>query len=96
MLNVKPIAPARLRKQIERFAELKAAARAIEDELDELKEIFTDLGDGTYEGKVHKVIVTTSEVARLDNKLVKSVLTPAEIVACTVTSVQVRIVDKPL
>jgi len=82
---------ARIRKQVERAAYLQHHINKASAELDALKAVFKGLGDGIYHGTGHKVVVTSGPVTRLDNRLVKGILTPGEIVACSTTTISTRV-----
>ena len=74
----------RQRNLIDRAVALKAIIDGAKDELDEITDLFKDLGDGDYEGREgHKIQVRTSERQSLDSATVKGFLTPAQLIAAT-------------
>ncbi len=90
------LSQARIRRAIERAAYLQHHINRSLAELDGIKASFKAQGDGEYLGTGHRLTVTTSVVTRLDTSLVKSVLTPAQIVACTATSEVTRVLLKEI
>jgi len=74
----------RQRNLIDHAVALKAMIEGAKDELDEIVDLFKDLGDGDYLGREgHKIQVRTSERQSLDSATVKGFLTPAQIAAAT-------------
>ena len=62
---------------------------------DEIKLTLKESGYDEIQGDVYKAVVSTKLIARLDTKLVRNFLTPAEVDACTreSTSVSVSLYD---
>jgi len=74
------------KKLIDRAAELQALIAPLEAELDAIKTACKAEGDGTFDGNQYELIVATSPTVSLDSKLVKGILTPAQISECSRTS----------
>lgn len=53
-------------------------------------------GDGIYCGFKTEITVATSSTSTLDQKLVKGILTPAQIAECTKTGTRTRVVIREL
>lgn len=71
------------KKLIDRAAELEALIAPLAAELDAIKTACKANGPGTYDGNRFALEVATSTTATLDTKLVKGLLTPAQIASCT-------------
>lgn len=71
------------KKLIDRALELQALIAPLEAELDAIKAAARDAGDGTYTGAVAEISVSTGTSTSLVTALVKGVLTPAQIAACS-------------
>lgn len=88
--NVTSLSTLRQRNLIERAVELKTLIEGATDELDEIKAVFKDLGDGDYIGRDgHKIQVRTSERKSLDTAVVKGFLAPAQVIAATRSTITV-------
>lgn len=70
------------RRAIERAAWLTSKIRELDSELGDIKAAFKALGDGTYVGKDHKIVVSTTDRTSLDQSEVKARLSPADYVQC--------------
>jgi hypothetical protein len=78
------ISTLRQRNLIERAAELKAIIDGAKDEFDSILDEFKAQGDGDYVGRDGRSVqVRTSVAATLDSKIVKGMLTPAQIIEAT-------------
>ena len=74
-------------KAVDQAGLLKAKIAGLEAELNEILTALKLEGDGEYVGKKFKVVVSTYEKAGLDSKVVKGLLTPAQLVEATKVSV---------
>lgn len=92
--SVSNISRAKIRRDVERAAELQALIAPLVAELDLIKDSFKALGDGTYLGREHKVLVTTSPRTSLDSTEVKARLSPADYVQCVVVRDVTRVLIK--
>lgn len=93
-LNVTPLSRAKIRRDVERAAELQALIAPLVAELDLIKDSFKAIGDGVYLGREHKVLVTTGPRTSLDSTKVKARLSPADYVQCVVVCDVTRVVIK--
>lgn len=75
-----------IRKTIDQYASIALQIRELQDQLESLRPSILALGEGPHAGKEHEVNVIHQIRASLSTTLAKSVLTPAEIAACTVVS----------
>ena len=89
-----PITRARVRRDVERAAELARLIKPLADELDAIKAAFKALGDGEYKGADHKIVVVTSPRTGLDMAEVKARLAPADYVECVTVSDVTRVLIK--
>lgn len=92
--NIVTLSKGKQIRLVDELGALKAQIAALEDAYAQKISVFKDFGDGEYVGNVYKVVVNTAERAALDAKIVKGLLTPAQIVEATkvnvVTSAIVR------
>lgn len=95
-LAITNLSQARTRRLIERAAYLQHHINRSQEELDTIKDQFKAFGDGQYDGSAHRITVTTSTTTRLDAKLVRGCLTPAEIIDCSVSSDSTRVLIKEI
>lgn len=89
-----PISRARVRRDVERAAELAALIKPLANELDAIKASFKALGDGEYNGASHKIVVVTNPRTSLDMAEVKARLEPADYVECVVVNDVTRVLIK--
>jgi hypothetical protein len=96
--TVADLSAARVRKLVERAAELESLMAPLKAELDEIKDFFREQPLDTYQGKTHKIVVSLVSSTRLDLDAVKGRLSPADYVDCTyiqaTTRVQVKLLGK--
>jgi len=82
----------------DRYAEIKAEADAWAKKLDEVKAEIKATGVEEIVGTDFTVTIGLSERSTLDNKKVKELLTPAQITACSstslVTTIRVKLSSK--
>ena len=82
------------RKLIDRLAALEAAAAPLAAEIAEIKATLKEAGEGTYAGFQYEAEVSVATTLTLDQKLVKGLLTPVQLQACsragTRTNIKVR------
>ena len=90
------LSQAQARRAIERAAYLQHHISRSLAELDAIKTSFRALGDGQYDGSAHRLTVTTSTSTRLDARLVRGCLTPAEITDCSVHADVTRVTIKEI
>ena len=84
LATVTSLSTLRQRNLIDRAVELKTLIDGAKDELTEILDQFKLIGDGDFAGRDgHKIQVRTSERQSLDTATVKSLLTPAQILAAT-------------
>lgn len=83
------------KKLIDRLAEIDAQIAALKEQADAIKDEIKARGDGTYVGVQYVVEVTTTRTATLDQKAVKAILEPAQIIACTKTGTRTCVRIKP-
>jgi hypothetical protein len=72
---------------VDELGTLKAQIASLQDQYDQKVAVFKQLGVGEYSGKAYKLNVYEASRTTLDNKLVKSLLTPAQINTCSVFSI---------
>lgn len=65
---------------------LKAQIAELQDQEDVLKAKLAASGLRYVDGDFYSASITTRETTRLDNKKVKGLLTPAQIIACSYTT----------
>ena len=82
--TITSLSTSRQRNLIDRAVALKCVIEGAKSELEEITDLFKDLGDGDYLGRDnHKIQVRTSERQSLDSATVKGFLTPAQLIAAT-------------
>ena len=86
--NVIPLTDRQQVRLIDQAGALAAQIRTLSKQLDEIKDIFKESGDGVYEGKQYKVIVNTFDKQTFDSGAAKALMTAGQIVACTKTATQ--------
>lgn len=79
----------------DRFATIKAEIDALKKELEDAQAAIKATGREVVEGEFAIVTVSLSERSTLDTKAVKELLTPAQIAACTKTTLVTTLRDKP-
>jgi ribosomal protein S10 len=80
--NVIPLTDRQQVRLIDQAGAMAAQIRTLQKQLDEIKEIFTESGDGVYEGKQYKIVVNTFERRALDAAAAKAVMTAAQLELC--------------
>jgi len=71
-----------IEQTVDKLGKLHAQISTLQEEFDLLKSEITE----SCSGKLYKVSITSRTTARLDTKLVRKILTPAQQDACTVES----------
>lgn len=83
------------KKLIDRLAQLEAQIADLKAEADIIKDEIKARGDGVYAGIEYVVEVATTATATLDQKAIKAILEPAQIIACTKTGSRTNVRVKP-
>lgn len=82
------------KKLIDRLADLEARVAPLTAEISEIKAALKEAGAGIYPGFRFDAVVSVADTTTLDSKLVKSLLTPAQLLACSRTSPRTTIKTK--
>ena len=84
-----------LADNVDRLGAINAEIARLKARADEIKDKLIAAGTGEIEGKHYRAVISPREVTRLDTKIVRSFLTPAEIIAAskTTSSVNVTLYD---
>ena len=80
-----------LADNVDRLGDINAEISRLKDRADEIKDKLIAAGAGEIEGKHYRAVISPREVTRLDTKIVRSFLTPAEIIAASKTSSTVTV-----
>lgn len=90
-VTVTKISDAALKANVDKLGELNAIIAAAKKKADAIKDKLIDSGYGEIEGKLFKAVIVAKTTVRLDTKLAKTYLTPAEIAACSKSSDSVSV-----
>lgn len=83
------------KKLIDRLGQLEEQKKALEKEITEIKTVLRADGRETFVGAKYNTQIIETESTRLDTKLAKGLLTPAQIIHCSVSSIRVEVRTKP-
>ena len=83
---VKSISAAALARNVDKLGALNAQIAALVEQADGIKADLKAIGVGEYYGKTFKAVVSKRESSRLEAAKVKALLSPAQLIACTVAS----------
>lgn len=83
------------KKLIDRLALLDEQISNLKEEAEAIRAEIKANGDGVYVGVEYVVEVATTTTATLDQKAIKAILEPAQIIACTKTGTRTNVRVKP-
>lgn len=83
------------KKVIDRLALLDEQISNLKEEADAIRAEIKAKGDGVYAGNLFEVEVATTETTTLDQRAVKALLEPAQIIACSKTGTRTNVRIKP-
>lgn len=86
MTAVVKLSAASLSRNVDKLGSLNSQIAALVKQADAIKGELKGIGPGEYYGKVFKAVVSSHSTSRLDSGKVKSLLSPAQLVSCTVSS----------
>lgn len=88
---VSSISTRRMSNMVDKLGDINAQISRLQDEADSIKGILKGLGMDEVYGKMFRAVISTSTSVRLDQKLVKGMLSASQIMQASVTSTSTRI-----
>ena len=86
MSAVVQLSPRRLSNAVDRLGHLNAQIAALTRQAEEIKDALKESGETEVIGRTFRAVVTETTQITLDTKMVKAILTPAQVDACSVAS----------
>ena len=86
MSAVVQLSPRRLANSVDRLGHINAQIALLTRQAEEIKDALKESGEHEIAGRMYRAVVTETTVIRLDNKMVRAILTPAQADACSAAS----------
>jgi len=80
-----------LSDNVDRLGAINAEIAALKTRADDIKAKLIDSGRAEIEGKAYRAVISTRDTVRLDSKIVRGFLTPAEIAAASRVSTSTNV-----